>query len=205
MHDSSPVSAADPLYQDALATFSSLIDEARVAGDPEPGAMTLATVGAGGDVTARVVLLKGVDARGFRFFTNFGSVKARALAVHPVAALCFHWKRPRPLQVRVEGRVERLPDAESDAYFASRPRRSQLGAWASRQSETLPDRATFDAAFAAREGEFAGEPVPRPPFWGGFLVVPDRIEFWYGEPDRLHERISFERRDAGWIRRLLYP
>lgn len=196
----------DPLYQEALAAFGDLLRQAQAAGDPEPTAMTLATA-VGDRVTARIVLLKGHDERGFRFFTNYESAKGDQLLAHPRAALCFHWKTLRNgVQVRVEGRVERLPAAESDDYFATRPRGSQVGAWASSQSRTLADRAEFEARIAEVERRFDGASVPRPPHWGGYLVVPDRIELWYGADFRLHERQCYER-DAGdcWTRRMLFP
>jgi pyridoxamine 5'-phosphate oxidase len=201
-----PAVASDARHREAIATFADLLDRAREAGDPEPGAMTLATCDAQGRVSARIVLLKGVDAHGFRFFTNRLSAKGEQLAAHPGVALCFHWKTlPGQVQVRVEGRADPLSDAESDAYFATRSRGSQVGAWASRQSRELPDRATFEARIAEIEQRFAGREVPRPPHWGGYLVVPDRIEFWYGADFRLHERILYERAGDGWSRRLLYP
>jgi pyridoxamine 5'-phosphate oxidase len=196
----------DPLYQQALATFDDLLAQARDAGDPEPTAMTLATA-EGARISARIVLLKGVDASGFRFHTNYLSSKGEQLAAHPQAALCFHWKTLRHgVQVRVEGRVGKLDAAESDAYFATRPRGSQIGAWASAQSQTLADRAEFDARIDAMERRFDGQPVPRPPHWGGFLLAPERIEFWYGADFRLHERQSYERAaDGTWSRRMLFP
>ena len=167
--------------------------------------MTLAT-SVGDRVSARVVLLKGVDERGFRFFTNYDSDKGMQLSAHPRAALCFHWKTLREgVQVRVEGRVERLPDQESDAYFATRARGSQIGAWASLQSQTLPDRETFEQRVARYEHEFEGRDVSRPPHWGGFLVEPDMLEFWYGAEFRLHERVRWSRHGQTWTSRLLYP
>lgn len=197
---------SNPLYQEALATFRGLLDEARASADPEPTAMTLATC-VDGRVSARVVLLKGVDEHGFRFFTNYESAKGAQLAVHPQVALCFHWKALREqIQVRVEGRAERLSASESDAYFATRARGSQIGAWASRQSQPLADRAEFEARIAEYEARFADEPVPRPPHWGGLVVVPDCIEFWYGAGFRLHERWRYERFTTGvWRKGLLYP
>lgn len=189
-----------------ITTFTGLLDEARQAGDPEPTAMTLATANADGRISARIVLLKGVDERGFRFFTNYESAKGQQLAAHPQVALCFHWKTVRDaVQVRVEGRNERLSAQESDAYFASRARMSQIGAWASRQSQTLPDRDTFEARVARYEAQFEGGAVPRPPHWGGVLVVPDKVEFWYGAKYRLHERVCWEWCDDQWQSRLLYP
>lgn len=196
----------DPLYQEALAAFGDLLQQARAAGDPEPTAMTLATA-VGDRVSARIVLLKGHDERGFRFYTNYESAKGEQLLAHPRAALCFHWKTLRNgVQVRVEGRVERLPAADSDAYFATRPRGSQVGAWASSQSRTLADRAEFEARIAEVERRFDGVAVPRPPHWGGYLVVPERIELWFGADFRLHERQCYERgTDGRWTRRMLFP
>lgn len=194
------------LIPEILHTFRDLLQEARDAGDPEPTAMTLATADGKGRVSARIVLLKGVDERGFRFFTNYESAKGAQLAAHPQVALCFHWKTMRhAVQVRVEGRSERLSAEESDAYFATRARMSQIGAWASEQSRTLPDRATFDERVAHYEKEFEGRDVPRPPHWGGLLVAPDMVEFWYGEAYRLHERVCWERNGESWQSRLLYP
>lgn len=194
------------LYQEALATFAALLEKARAGGDVEPTAMTLATADASGRVSARIVLLKGLDERGFRFHTNYESRKGAELAVHPQAALCFHWKRlDDQAQVRVEGEVAKLPAAESDAYFASRPRGSQIGAWASSQSQALPDRATFEARVAEVEQRFEGGPVPRPPHWGGYLLTPDRIEFWQGAKYRLHERVCYVLRDGIWSKGMLFP
>lgn len=194
------------LYQAALAEFHTLLAEATAAGDPEPSAMTLATADAGGRVHARIVLLKGADEAGFRFHTNRNSNKGSELAAHAQAALCWHWKTLREgVQVRAEGRVSWLPEAESDAYFASRPRGSQIGAWASLQSQTLPSRDAFEARIAQVEREFDGREVPRPPHWGGYLVVPDMVEFWYGAKFRLHERVRYELREGVWTQRQLYP
>jgi pyridoxamine 5'-phosphate oxidase len=176
------------------------------ARDPEPTAMTLATATADGRPSARTVLLKGADARGFVFYTNADSIKGEQLRANPQAALLFLWKALREqVQVKIEGRVERVDDAESDAYFASRPRMSQLGAWASLQSQTMDTREAFDARLADYDREFAGGEVPRPPHWGGFRVVPDMIEFWYGAQFRLHERHRYERIAGEWTRRLLFP
>lgn len=200
-------SESNALYQEALATFRGLLDDARAAGDPEPTAMTLATSVDGGRVSARIVLLKGVDERGFRFFTNYESAKGAQLAAHPQVALCFHWKALREqVQVRVEGRAERVSSEESDAYFATRARNSQIGAWASRQSQPLADRAEFAARIAQFEMRFADASVPRPPHWGGLVVLPDCVEFWYGAGFRLHERLRYKRSAAGdWSKGLLYP
>jgi pyridoxamine 5'-phosphate oxidase len=169
----------------------------------EPDAMVLSTVDANGRPSGRYVLLKNVDERGFVFFTNFGSRKAAALTAHPVAALTFYW--PPQTQVRIEGAVERVSDAEADAYFATRPREYQLGAWASTQSNQLTSRAELDARVSDAVRRFEGRPVQRPPFWGGYRVVPEAIEFWTRDPHRLHERIHFERRDGVWTRSLLFP
>jgi pyridoxamine 5'-phosphate oxidase len=194
------------LYQEALATFDGLLDAARVSGDSEPTAMTLATADAAGRVSARVVLLKGVGADGFRFYTNYESLKGEQLASHPRAALCFHWKLLREqVQVRVEGTVAKVTDADSDAYFATRARGSQVGAWASLQSQALPDRATFEQRVAELERRFEGASVPRPPHWGGYVVQPDRIEFWYGARHRLHERVAYVCEGGVWRKGMLYP
>jgi pyridoxamine 5'-phosphate oxidase len=206
MNTASSREASASLYQEALATFSGLLEEARASGDPEPTAMTLATSDGGGRISARIVLLKGIDAEGFRFFTNYESRKGTQLAADAQVALCFHWKRLRDqVQVRVEGIAEPLPGAESDMYFASRPRGSQIGAWASLQSQALPDRATFERRIAEIERRFEGGAVPRPPHWGGYRVKPERIEFWYGALHRLHERVEYVHRDGLWERGLLYP
>lgn len=194
------------LHAEALITFRELLDEARVSGDPEPTAMTLATADADGRVSARTVLLKQYDERGFVFFTNTRSLKGRQLAANPQCALLFLWKHTREqVQARIEGRCERIGDAEADAYFASRPRISQLGAWASKQSLTLPERRFFDERIARFDKRFGDDAVPRPPHWSGYRVVPDRIEFWYGATYRLHDRDLYERRDGVWRKRKLYP
>jgi pyridoxamine 5'-phosphate oxidase len=194
------------LIPEILDTFQSLLDEAATAGEPEPTAMNLATADASGRVSSRIVLLKQADERGFRFFTNYHSDKAAQLEAHAQAALCLHWKRLREgVQVRVEGVTRKLPTEESDAYFASRPRQSQLGAWASLQSQTLPERAAFEERLAHYEREFADVEVPRPPHWGGYLLEPDMVEFWYGAAFRLHERVRWHRHGQTWTRRMLYP
>jgi pyridoxamine 5'-phosphate oxidase len=194
------------LTQAILATFNELLEAAGAAGEREPTAMTLATAGDDGRISARTVLLKAVDAHGFVFYTNTLSLKGRQLAGNPRAALCFHWKSLREgVQVRIEGTVAPVSDTESDAYFATRPRVSQLGAWASLQSETLDSREAFEARLAEAEQRFAGAAVARPPHWGGYRVAPERIEFWYGAAFRLHERHLHEYRDGSWATRMLYP
>ena len=192
---------------DPIAHFTALLAEARRvdrAHLPEPTAMTLATVDDAGHPSARIVLLKDVDARGFVFYTNYESRKGRELRAHPWAALCFHWQ-PMERQVRVEGPVERVSAAEADAYFASRARMSRIGAWASRQSATLESDAELRQRVQEVEARFAGGDVPRPPNWSGFRVAPQRIEFWRGRPYRLHERLLYERDDTGWRVRRLFP
>ena len=167
-------------------------------------AAALATADAAGRPSARMVLVKQIEPAGLCFYTNYESRKGRELAVNPWAALCFHWPWIEE-QVRVEGPVERLSAAESDAYFALRPRGSQLGAWASRQSLPMASRATLLWQLLQHEGRHLGRPVPRPPYWGGYRLVPDSIELWHGRPDRLHERRFFSRTDSGWTLSRLYP
>lgn len=166
--------------------------------------VTLATADLQGQPSARVVLLRVVDARGFAFFTNYRSRKGRELDANPQAALCIHWVALDE-QIRVEGRVERLTAAESDAYFDSRPRGSQLGAWASQQSAVLATRETLEEAYREIEKRFDGQAVSRPPHWGGYRIVPHRIEFWYGRPDRLHDRVVYAREGESWRIERLYP
>ncbi|MGH8213712.1 MAG: pyridoxamine 5'-phosphate oxidase [Rhodanobacteraceae bacterium] len=194
------------LNQEILATLRGLLEQARRNGDPEPGAMNVATVGADGQVSARMVLLKHVDERGLTFFTDYRSEKAEAIAAHPQVALTLHWKHMKPAaQVRVEGAAEKLPPGESDAYFATRGRLAQLGAWASEQSRTLPGRELLESRVGEREREFEGCAVPRPPHWGGYRVVPEMIEFWYAHEHRLNERVRWGFVDGTWRKRLLYP
>lgn len=195
------------LYAEALSTFDALFDEALAAGEPDRTAMQLATATPDGRPSLRTVLLKAHDARGFVFYTHLDGRKGRELKSNPRAALLFHWPRVRMgVQVRIEGGVAIVDEAEADAYFASRPRGSQLGAWASRQSETLEARAEFDQRLADCEREFEGREVPRPPRWTGLRVDPERIEFWYAAEYRWHERWLYERDLAGGCtKRMLYP
>ncbi|RDZ29414.1 pyridoxamine 5'-phosphate oxidase [Lysobacter silvisoli] len=196
-----------PLLAEAIATFADLFEQARLAGEPDPTAMTVATASLDARPSARTVLLKAHDARGFVFYTHLDGRKGRELQANPHAALLFHWPRVRNgVQVRVEGSVEIVAEAEADAYFASRARVSQLGAWASRQSETLESRETFEQRLEQAEQRFAGRDVPRPERWTGLRVRPEKIEFWYGADFRLHERWLYECDRAGdWSKRMLYP
>lgn len=198
----------DP-YAEALSTFAALFGEAEAAGtEAEPNAMTLATATPDGRPSARTVLLKAFDELGFVFYTHTHSQKGRDLHDNPRAALLFLWRslREAGIQVRVEGTVTPVDAAEADAYFASRPRQSQLGAWASIQSETLDSREAFDTRMAEAEARFAGGDVPRPDGWSGYRVAPEAIEFWYGAQFRLHERWRYERDASGaWRKRMLYP
>lgn len=195
-----------PRMTDPFALFDNWFAEARASEPNDANAMALATVDATGQPSLRMVLLKGHGPDGFVFYTNRESRKAGELAAVPKAALLFHWKSLRR-QVRIEGAVSFAADAESDAYFASRSRDSQLGAWASDQSRPLDTRTTFEARYEAMRARFDGQPVPRPPHWGGYRVTPARIEFWQDREHRLHERRVFTRdgEGGGWTEGLLYP
>jgi pyridoxamine 5'-phosphate oxidase len=187
-----------------LPLFSTWFAEAQAAEPNDPNAMALATSDDNGAPHVRMVLLKGYGEEGFTFYTNQQSDKAIQIAARPFAALLFHWKSLRR-QVRAEGRVMTVPDADADAYFASRGRDSQLGAWASDQSRPLDARETFEARFAALKAEYEERDVPRPPHWSGYRVDPARIEFWEDRPHRLHHRRLFTRDGTGWREGLLYP
>lgn len=193
--------SADP---DPLRQFRRWLDEALAAQLPEPNAMTLATVGEDGRPSTRIVLIKGCDERGIVWFTNYRSRKGRELAVHPYAALQFHWVELERV-VRIEGRVEKVAEAESDEYFRSRPLDSRIGAWASPQSEVIESRAVLVAHAARYAAQFALDP-PRPPHWGGYRLVPDRWEFWQGRKSRLHDRLRYRLDERGqWVRERLAP
>jgi pyridoxamine 5'-phosphate oxidase len=195
----------DDLLPDPIALVQRWFADAQAAGVEQHDAMTLATATPDGRPSTRVVLLKGIDARGFAFFTNYESCKASELDANPHAALAMLWV-PLQRQVRVTGRVERLSAEESDGYFATRPRGSQLSAWASEQSRPLPDRAELEARWSALDERWRGAAVPRPPHWGGYLVVPDEVEVWQGRANRLHDRFRFVRAAAGgWAHTRLQP
>jgi pyridoxamine 5'-phosphate oxidase len=180
------------------------VEEAAAAGLPDEMPMTLATVDPDGTPSARIVLLRGVDERGLRFFTNYDSAKGRALAADPTCVLVLHW-HVLERQIRVTGEAERLPADESAAYFAGRPRGSQLAAWASDQSEVLPDRSVLEARLAEVEARFDGVEVPLPPDWGGYVVRPSTVELWQGRPSRLHDRLRYRTAASGWVLERLAP
>ena len=195
-------SEADP---NPIEQFRTWFDEVLTSNLHEPNAMILATATLDGRPSARVVLLKGFDERGFVFYTNYEGRKGEELETNPHCALLFYWGELER-QVRVEGRVRRVPDKESDAYFAGRPRGSQLGAWASEQSRPVGDRGALEHRLRELEAEYEGREVPRPPFWGGYRVEPETIEFWQGRENRLHDRLVYLRsEDGGWRRGRLQP
>jgi pyridoxamine 5'-phosphate oxidase len=189
---------------DPHALFEEWLAEARLSEPNDPEAMALATADREGGLSVRMVLLKGHDEDGFVFYTNAGSRKGEALAANPQAALLFHWKSLRR-QVRIEGPVTDVADNQADAYFATRSRESQLGAWASDQSQRMPSRSAFEARYQALVAEYEGREVPRPAHWRGFRVAAERIEFWIDRAHRLHERRLFTRLGDGWAESLLYP
>lgn len=191
-----PIERFGRIFQDALAQDRKL--------SPEPTAMTVATVDASGQPSIRVVLLKGYDRDGFVFYTNFEGRKGRELLANPKTALCFYWPH-LDVQVRIDGVAARVSDAEADAYFATRARASQLGAWASQQSRPIEHEGDLEMRLAEYETKFAGREVARPPYWSGFRVMPDRMEFWHNRPSRLHLRHLYTREVDGWKMDTLYP
>lgn len=191
-----PLSRFNRLYAQAQEVDRSIL--------PDPNAMSLATVGMSGNPSVRIVLLKDVDERGFVFYTNLEGRKGRELRTHPVAAICFHWPSLE-VQVRADGPVSLVSAAEADAYFASRPRESQIGAWASIQSQAIEHASDLENRVEEYSRQFAGKDVPRPPFWSGFRLRPEKIEFWKARPGRLHERHLYTRSGESWTMETLYP
>jgi len=192
------------LYKEALQEFKTFFAKALQSDIKEPTAMTLATVGEKGQPSARLVLLKDIDDQGFVFYTNMKSQKGMDLKKNPQAALCFWWPS-LDSQIRVEGTTEAVAEKEADKYWATRPRESQLGAWASQQSEVLSERSILLNRYEELEKKYGNRPIPRPPYWTGYRVIPHKIEFWYAKPHRLHERIVYQKESSGWKKHLLYP
>ncbi len=195
----------EELDRDPLLEFEKWFKKARLSGEAFPDAMALATASSAGVPSVRMVLFKGINKGGFEFFTNLNSRKGRELEANPLASIAFWWERLQR-QVRVEGRVQKVEEEQADQYFATRPRGSQIGAWASRQSQVIPNRADLEARVRALEVKYQGSEVPRPPFWGGFRLIPDSMEFWLGRADRLHDRLRYRRStDDHWILERLDP
>jgi pyridoxamine 5'-phosphate oxidase len=193
------------LGPDPLREFEKWFEAARASGEAMPEAMALATASPAGVPSVRMVLFKGIHEGGFEFFTNFHSRKGREMEANPRAAVVFWWERLRR-QVRVEGRVEKMGAEQADEYFRTRQRGSQLGAWASRQSSVISDRADLEQTVQALQARYRGREVPRPPFWGGFRLLPDIMEFWHGRENRLHDRFRYRRsEDRGWLVERLAP
>ena len=190
------------LLSEAIQTVHELLAQVKAASDPT--AATLATAGDNGQPTARIVLIRRIDERGFAFFTNTQSTKGRQLDENPHAAICFFWDEIHS-QVRAEGTVSRVSDEEADNYWAGRPRDSQIGAWASDQSRSLDEMASLESRIAKFEAKYAVDDVPRPPHWTGYNIAPHRIEFWSRGDARLHRRVSYELNDGEWTKRMLYP
>ena len=189
---------------DPIARYHEWFEEARARGGGDPKAACLATVDPAGRPSTRMVLIQYADATGFAFFTNFGSRKAREIAANPEVSLCIHWGLLEK-QIRIDGRAEQVSGEEADTYFATRPRESQIGAWVSPQSRVIPHRRVLEENFDSLAAHYEGEAVPVPPFWGGYRVAPEKIEFWQGRPSRLHDRLLYTMGEAGWNRVRLAP